>query len=71
MTQGEFLVWIDPILCEGTGFCVQISPKVFHLVEGSPARVIATPLTDQDLTDAKEAAVACPTRAIGVTEFND
>jgi ferredoxin len=67
MTGQDAPVRVDTALCEGTGFCAQIAPRLFALDGPPPAQVVATTLSEQDRADAEEAEMVCPTRAISLT----
>ena len=54
---------VDPLICQGTGYCARIAPDVFE-VEGRTARV-KQPHPPEAMSELmEEAATLCPTRAI-------
>ena len=64
MSDSEFHVKIDTLICEGTGYCVRIEPEIFSL-GGDGLGEILVERPDPAYADAlEEAATLCPTRAI-------
>ena len=60
----ELHVRVDPLICQGTGYCVRLAPDVFALGDDARAHVLE-PHPGADREDLmEEAATLCPTRAI-------
>lgn len=56
-------VRIDELVCQGTGYCARVAPKVFDVGDQLGLVIDSHPADDQeDLV--VEAATLCPTRAI-------
>ena len=49
-------------LCVGSGLCTQLAPKVFAFDDNGKARAGSVP--EADVQRARDAALACPARAI-------
>lgn len=54
--------------CIGCGLCVTICPEVFDLDDEEIAIVIADPIPEDSIDEAKEAEESCPTDAISIEE---
>lgn len=63
MTSSPLHVKIDEKLCQGTGYCVRLAPKVFDLGEEVGIVIDAHPDASQQAL-LEEAATLCPTRSI-------
>ncbi len=48
--------------CVGSGLCTELAPRVFRFDDDGKAH--AGPITDADRDRARDAALACPARAI-------
>lgn len=58
-------VQVDKEKCIHCGMCAEIAPSVFIIPDNDAAKVKAQP-TQENETQAKEAADTCPTEAIEV-----
>ena len=57
-------VRVDPLICQGTGYCQRLAPGVFEVGPDRVAQVIE-PHPPADLEELmEEASTLCPTRAI-------
>jgi ferredoxin len=57
-------VKVDPLICQGTGYCVRLAPDVFELGDDETAHVIDPNPADDRAELMEEVATLCPTRAI-------
>ncbi len=64
MSHPRLHVKVDPVLCQGTGYCVRLAPDVFELGEDQIAQVLTAYPDDDRAEVMEEAAILCPTRAI-------
>jgi ferredoxin len=59
------VVELDPLQCQGTGYCVAVCPDVFELDDRDGVARVRGPSVPADLLDAvEEAESLCPTAAI-------
>ena len=64
MAHPALNVKVDPLICQGTGYCVRLAPDVFEVGDDRVAHVLdAHPSSDRTEL-MEEAATLCPTRAI-------
>ena len=64
MNKPQLHVKVDPLICQGTGYCVRLADDIFELSDDNIARVIQShPSADREAL-MEEAATLCPTRAI-------
>lgn len=62
---------VNPKLCIGCGLCSELAPEIFEMREGKTGMVSMVKgidLTRDVQNMAKEAALACPSTAIMVTD---
>ena len=65
--MAKYKVTVDRNLCIGAGSCVAVAPKAFVL--DSEAKAVVLPTVDEETDETLvEAARACPTAAIIVTD---
>ena len=50
--------------CIQCGLCAGLCPEVFALDDGEPARVLVSPIPDEQKIGVQEAADSCPVAAI-------
>ena len=53
--------------CIQCGLCAGLCAEVFALDDGEPARVLVSPIPDEQKIGVQEAADSCPVAAIQVT----
>jgi ferredoxin len=68
-TGDRLQVTIDPLQCARTGYCVEVVPDVFALVEDGPTVVVDPDPAAERLEELREAEGLCPTQAIRVDRF--
>lgn len=54
--------------CAGTGQCVTVAPGIFELDDDGLSRVVAQPVTADEVEAARRAAGLCPMAAIRIEE---
>ena len=54
--------------CAGTGQCVGVAPGIFELDDDGLSRVIAQPVTSEEIEAARRAADLCPMAAIRIED---
>ena len=64
MASKVFNLRIDREICQGTGYCVRISPELFELEDSLHAKVLNDAPPAEIEEKILEAATLCPTRAI-------
>ena len=64
MSDPRLHVKVDPLICQGTGYCVRLAPDVFEVREDKVAHVIEPHPAADRAALMEEAATLCPTRAI-------
>ncbi len=64
MSDSEFHVKIDALICEGTGYCVRIEPEIFGIGNDGLGEVLVDRPTSNYGDALEEVATLCPTRAI-------
>lgn len=64
MSDPRLHVRVDPVICQGTGYCVRLAPDVFELGQDQTARVLNAYPNEDRAELMEEAATLCPTRAI-------
>lgn len=64
MSSPDLHVQVDPLICQGTGYCVRLAPDVFALGEDDKAHVLQPHPDPGQAELMEEAATLCPTRAI-------
>lgn len=57
-------VRVDPLICQGTGYCERIAPEVFEVGPDRVAEVIEPHPPAEEEALMEEASTLCPTRAI-------
>lgn len=62
-----YTVYVDRNLCIGAATCVAVSPKAFEMDPDAKAVVLKT-ATEDTIENIIEAAKACPTAAIFITD---
>ena len=63
MRKRQLEVRVDPIACDGYGYCAELLPERVTLDEWGYPVVDATTLTDEMLELARKAVRDCPRRA--------
>jgi ferredoxin len=61
-------VHIDGELCQANGLCIQVAPDLFMLADDDDVVQLATNDLEAREAEARAAAMACPVRALTVTE---
>ena len=64
MAKKVFNLRINREICQGTGYCVRISPELFKLEDSMQAKVLITEPPAEFEEEILEASTLCPTRAI-------
>lgn len=64
MAKPELHVRVDPLICQGTGYCVRLAPDVFAIGDDGKAHVVERHPAAEREDLMEEAATLCPTRAI-------
>lgn len=64
MSPPELHVRVDPLICQGTGYCARLAADVFALGDDDKAHVLQPHPTPDREALMEEAATLCPTRAI-------
>jgi class 3 adenylate cyclase len=64
-------VQIDRPVCIGAGNCITIAPTAFDWLAGDYAKAVVVDLDSVDEEVIREAALACPTRAIRIEEVGE
>jgi ferredoxin len=62
----ELVITIDPIACDGYGYCAELLPEAIALDDWGYPMVDAHALAPELSALAKRAARDCPTRAIAI-----
>ena len=57
-------VSVDPLICDGTGYCQRVVPDVFAVGDDAKAHVLLENPSEDLRELVEEAATLCPTRAI-------
>lgn len=57
---------VDPEMCVGTGMCEATAPDLFEVGDDGISHVLLPDIPPERLAAAREAAEACPTRALTV-----
>lgn len=65
--KGGYTVYVDRALCIGAATCVAVSPQAFEMDAEAKAVVLKTADSDT-IENVIEAAKACPTSAIFITD---
>ncbi|MFJ9590897.1 ferredoxin [Streptomyces acidicola] len=66
-TETPVLVRVDGDQCCGYGICAEKAPEVFDLNDDGQATAPSTPLPAHLHAPARQAAAACPVRAVHLT----
>jgi class 3 adenylate cyclase len=64
-------VQIDRSRCIGAGNCIHLAPTAFDWKEGEHRKADVADLTSVDEEQLRDAAIACPTRAIDIEEIQE
>ncbi|MEG3586730.1 MAG: ferredoxin [Actinomycetota bacterium] len=64
MANKVFNLRINREICQGTGYCVRISPELFELEDSTQAKVLVAEPPAEFEEEILEASTLCPTRAI-------
>lgn len=64
MSAPKLHVHVDPLICQGTGYCERLAPDVFVVGDDYKADVRQPHPSPELLELIEEAATLCPTRAI-------
>lgn len=59
-------VSVETTLCASTGMCESVAPELFEIDDDGALQVLQPELADAQVERAREAARACPTRALRV-----
>ncbi|MCW2607498.1 MAG: Ferredoxin [Frankiales bacterium] len=59
-------VQVDTTLCASTGMCESVAPELFEIDDDGALQVLVPQLAGAQVERAREAARACPTRALRV-----
>ncbi len=62
--RGPFRLRVDPIACDGFGYCAELVPELIALDEWGYPVVAAEPVPAPLVGAAFEAVAACPRRAL-------
>ena len=57
---------VDPEMCVGTGMCEATAPELFEVGDDGISHVLREGVPPELVAKAREAAEACPTRALTV-----
>lgn len=69
--KGVMKITVDLDLCTGHGLCEAMAPEVFALDADGFCSILLEEVSGDMVSVAEEAAFACPTRAIEMTESNE
>ena len=66
MSEPEALatILVDRERCQGTGYCEELAPRLFHLDSEGIVTVLNQAASEAELELARQAEDVCPTRAI-------
>jgi ferredoxin len=67
--HGNFVLSVNPILCDGFGHCAELAPDLVHLDEWGYPMIETTPISLQDRAayeSAKYAERGCPRQALRI-----
>jgi ferredoxin len=64
MSGKHLHVVVDPLICQGTGYCVRLAPDIFAIGDDAKANVLEPHPAAEREELMEEAATLCPTRAI-------
>jgi ferredoxin len=65
-------VKVDKETCIGCGTCIAVAPEIFEFDSDGKSKPKSEIVEDQNLIEkAKDAAAACPTHSIKLTEIKD
>ena len=64
MSGPELHVQVDPMICQGTGYCERLAPDVFEVGDDNKAHILQPHPEPGHQELMEEAATLCPTRAI-------
>jgi ferredoxin len=65
--KNGYTVYVDRALCIGAATCVAVSPQAFEMDTDAKAVILKT-VDDDTIENVIEAAKACPTSAIFITD---
>ncbi len=71
---GEFLLRVNPILCDGFGHCAELAPDLVSVDEWGYPIVTTRPtaLTDENALESAHFAVrGCPRQALAILRVSD
>ena len=57
---------VNPILCDGAGYCAEIAPELAHLDEWGFPVIDGEPLDEARLRHARRAVAICPRQALAL-----
>ena len=65
-------LWVDPILCDGAGYCAEIVPELVRLDDWGYPMVDRRPIAEPELVRLSVMAVArCPRVALSLRAHQD
>jgi ferredoxin len=69
VSRGDLRLRLNPILCDGLGYCAELVPELISLDEWGYPIVDRRPITDDRwLRHARRAVAACPRVALSLVE---
>jgi ferredoxin len=61
-------VEVDRDRCVGSGTCEALAPAVFEVDDDGVLAVLSPEPAEDDLSDVRDAVLACPTRALALAD---
>ncbi|MGH3966800.1 MAG: ferredoxin [Mycobacterium sp.] len=61
-------VTVDESLCEGTGFCESLAPKVFEMGDAEVVQIADGPVPPELEIDVRAAVDQCPKAALRIVD---
>ena len=71
--HGQFVIRVNPILCDGFGHCAELAPELVHLDEWGYPIISQEPVPMADIgayQSARYAERGCPRQALHVTKMS-
>jgi ferredoxin len=72
--HGQFVIRVNPILCDGFGHCAELAPEIIHLDEWGYPVIDPEPIPLADvgaLTSARYAERGCPRQALFIERVHE
>jgi len=69
---GQFVLRVDPILCDGFGHCAELAPELVHLDEWGYPIISSEPVPTADIgthESARYAVRGCPRQALHIIKI--